>query len=263
MPGCHGPPRLGGRLRACHRRQADADRRRRPRHRRRPRGRSTCTRASSPGSARGPSAPGTTSQALELLDTERPDLILLDLGLPDMDGCRGPRRVACSAATHDVPVVVISGRTGVRGQHRALQPGVSTSSARVSSRPTRPAPVSRPPCRAVGLYVASRNSRCAAWSASSRSTTPSPSAATSGPSRRHQRRLPDRLLRAGAGCHAHGLPDPLSHPARPRAARNDRPLGDHRGHGRGLLGRLALHAHLPSRGRCLASRVPARTAAVK
>jgi len=58
--------------------------------------------------------------AMETVDRERPDLIVLDLGLPDMDGvelCREMRQ------SHAVPIVVLSARGAEADKVRALDVG--------------------------------------------------------------------------------------------------------------------------------------------
>ena len=52
-------------------------------------------------------------QGLEMIRSRCPDLILLDLGLPDMDGCSIIRDVRTWAST---PIIVISARTAERGK---------------------------------------------------------------------------------------------------------------------------------------------------
>ncbi len=51
---------------------------------------------------------GSLTEASRLLEQERPDLVLLDLGLPDAEGADAVRRVR--AAAGDVPIVVLTGR---------------------------------------------------------------------------------------------------------------------------------------------------------
>ena len=59
--------------------------------------------------------------ALQALRDERPDLIILDLGLPDMDGHALLRAIR---ATHDdIPVIVLSSRDDERGKVEALDGG--------------------------------------------------------------------------------------------------------------------------------------------
>jgi two-component system, OmpR family, KDP operon response regulator KdpE len=58
--------------------------------------------------------------ALQRWETRRPDIILLDLGLPDMDGLRIVQRVRREAAT---PIVILSGRYEEREKVEALDRG--------------------------------------------------------------------------------------------------------------------------------------------
>lgn len=58
--------------------------------------------------------------ALRRWDAERPDLILLDLGLPDMDGSTIIRRVRREATT---PILVLSARGAERDKVAALEAG--------------------------------------------------------------------------------------------------------------------------------------------
>jgi len=58
--------------------------------------------------------------ALERWEARRPDVILLDLGLPDMDGLEIVRRIRREAAT---PIVILSGRYEEREKVQALDRG--------------------------------------------------------------------------------------------------------------------------------------------
>jgi two-component system KDP operon response regulator KdpE len=58
--------------------------------------------------------------ALDRWEQRRPDLVLLDLGLPDMDGLRVIRRIRREAAT---PIVILSGRYEEREKIAALDAG--------------------------------------------------------------------------------------------------------------------------------------------
>jgi two-component system KDP operon response regulator KdpE len=58
--------------------------------------------------------------ALQRWETRRPDIILLDLGLPDMDGLRIVQRVRREAST---PIVILSGRYEEREKVEALDRG--------------------------------------------------------------------------------------------------------------------------------------------
>jgi diguanylate cyclase (GGDEF)-like protein len=50
-------------------------------------------------------------RALELAARERPDLVLLDVMMPDMDGFEVCRRLKADPATNDVPVIFVTART--------------------------------------------------------------------------------------------------------------------------------------------------------
>jgi two-component system, OmpR family, KDP operon response regulator KdpE len=58
--------------------------------------------------------------ALHRWEARRPDVILLDLGLPDLDGLQVIRRIRRDAAT---PIVILSGRYGEREKVAALEAG--------------------------------------------------------------------------------------------------------------------------------------------
>jgi two-component system KDP operon response regulator KdpE len=63
---------------------------------------------------------GTAREALASVEGERPDLIVLDLGLPDMDGLEVCRRVR---ARWDTPIVVLSARGAEKDKIVALDEG--------------------------------------------------------------------------------------------------------------------------------------------
>jgi two-component system, OmpR family, KDP operon response regulator KdpE len=64
---------------------------------------------------------GTGQDALDLVAREAPEVMLLDLGLPDLDGLEVIRRVRASGA--NVAVVVLSSRGDERGKVEALDLG--------------------------------------------------------------------------------------------------------------------------------------------
>jgi two-component system KDP operon response regulator KdpE len=63
---------------------------------------------------------GTAREALASVEGDRPDLIVLDLGLPDMDGIEVCRRVR---ARWDTPIVVLSARGAEKDKVAALDEG--------------------------------------------------------------------------------------------------------------------------------------------
>lgn len=62
----------------------------------------------------------TGSEGLEIIQSQCPDIILLDLGLPDMNGCEVIRSVRTWTS---VPIIVISARTAEREKVAALDLG--------------------------------------------------------------------------------------------------------------------------------------------
>ena len=63
-------------------------------------------------------------RALELAASQRPDVIFLDLMMPAMDGWEVLRRLKEDDATADIPVVLLTARTGEEDQMRGWQEGI-------------------------------------------------------------------------------------------------------------------------------------------
>jgi CheY-like chemotaxis protein len=53
---------------------------------------------------------GTGGEALRMAGEHAPDLVLLDMGLPDMSGLEVVRRLKADSATVAIPVVALTGR---------------------------------------------------------------------------------------------------------------------------------------------------------
>ncbi len=53
-------------------------------------------------------------EALEIVQKEKPDLILLDIMMPKIDGYSLNQQLKKHQETHDIPVIVISGRGQLR-----------------------------------------------------------------------------------------------------------------------------------------------------
>jgi twitching motility two-component system response regulator PilH len=49
-------------------------------------------------------------QALDAVGRDRPDLILMDVNMPDLDGFATTRHLKANAATRDIPVVFVTGK---------------------------------------------------------------------------------------------------------------------------------------------------------
>src|SRR5277367_6767632 len=61
--------------------------------------------------------------ALELAETELPDIILLDVMMPRMDGFEVCRRLKANARTADIPVVMVTALSDVADRLRGLEAG--------------------------------------------------------------------------------------------------------------------------------------------
>ncbi|MBK80685.1 MAG: hypothetical protein CMQ43_07185 [Gammaproteobacteria bacterium] len=64
-------------------------------------------------------------EAVSLLQEQRPDVMLLDIEMPRMDGFEVLRQVRHDERLKDLPIVMISSRTGAKHQERAAGLGVS------------------------------------------------------------------------------------------------------------------------------------------
>src|SRR5579863_506767 len=62
-------------------------------------------------------------RALDIADAELPDIILLDVMMPRMDGFEVCRRLKASARTADIPVVMVTALSDVTDRLRGLEAG--------------------------------------------------------------------------------------------------------------------------------------------
>ena len=62
-------------------------------------------------------------EAVEMAASEHPDLILMDLNLPILDGWEATRRIKSMRATSDIPVVAVSAQCSGDWEDRALRAG--------------------------------------------------------------------------------------------------------------------------------------------
>jgi DNA-binding response OmpR family regulator len=63
------------------------------------------------------------AEALDFVKSSTPDLVILDLGLPDVDGWEVARRLKHDAHTRDIPIIAFSGRSMQHEQVSALRAG--------------------------------------------------------------------------------------------------------------------------------------------
>jgi len=63
------------------------------------------------------------AEGIELAERERPDLILMDLALPVIDGWEATRRIKADAELHDIPIIVLSAHAMTRDIEKAWQSG--------------------------------------------------------------------------------------------------------------------------------------------
>jgi CheY-like chemotaxis protein len=67
---------------------------------------------------------GTAAEALRACSSERPDIVVTDLSLPDMDGLALVETLGRDTATAGIPVVALTGRSGDADMALASAAGV-------------------------------------------------------------------------------------------------------------------------------------------
>ena len=63
------------------------------------------------------------ASAAALAAAQRPDLILMDLSLPDIDGCEATRLIRAEAATASIPVIALTAHAMETDRRRAIEAG--------------------------------------------------------------------------------------------------------------------------------------------
>lgn len=66
---------------------------------------------------------GDGRQGVEVARRERPDLVLMDLSLPEMDGWQATRQLKSDAATRGIPVVALTAHAMRGDLRKALEAG--------------------------------------------------------------------------------------------------------------------------------------------
>ena len=62
-------------------------------------------------------------RAIEIGRSELPDIVLMDLGLPRIDGWEATRRLKADPATRHIPIIVLSAHAMTNDRDKALQAG--------------------------------------------------------------------------------------------------------------------------------------------
>ena len=68
---------------------------------------------------------GTAAQAIEIAQRDKPDLILLDLGLPDANGLDVARALR-KDGMHETPILALTGRVGAEEKAACIEAGCTS-----------------------------------------------------------------------------------------------------------------------------------------
>ncbi len=63
------------------------------------------------------------TSGIEMTETERPDLVLMDINLPDIDGLEATRRLKANAAVSHIPIVALTANAMYGDEERCLAAG--------------------------------------------------------------------------------------------------------------------------------------------
>ena len=63
------------------------------------------------------------SSGLEIASKEQPEIILLDLAMPEMDGWEVARKLKANIRTKDIPIIAVSAHSLPKDRERAYQAG--------------------------------------------------------------------------------------------------------------------------------------------
>jgi len=76
-------------------------------------------------------------EGMEMIESEQPDLVLLDIMMPKLSGLEMLERIKANPATRSVPVVILSNLEGEEEQERALELGAVAYIVKSNSDPAR------------------------------------------------------------------------------------------------------------------------------
>lgn len=65
----------------------------------------------------------TAQEAFEIIEKERPDLIVMDIQLPGMDGLEATRKIKAQPATTDIPIIAVTSYAMKGDREKALAAG--------------------------------------------------------------------------------------------------------------------------------------------
>jgi two-component system cell cycle response regulator DivK len=65
------------------------------------------------------------AEAVRLTQAERPELVLMDLSLPVMDGWEATRRLKSDVATQSIPIIALTAHAMVGDRERAIEAGAN------------------------------------------------------------------------------------------------------------------------------------------
>jgi two-component system, cell cycle response regulator DivK len=91
-------------------------------------------------------------QAIELARSERPDLVLMDISIPEMDGWEATRILRGDPVTKDIPIVALTAHALEDDRERAAEVGFSSYLA----KPIEPRAVLAEVRRLIGENVTPR-----------------------------------------------------------------------------------------------------------
>ena len=74
------------------------------------------------------------AKALEVIEQEKPDLVLLDVMMPEMDGYEVARQLRANPSTEDIPIIMFTAKSQVEDKITGLESGADA----YLTKPTQP-----------------------------------------------------------------------------------------------------------------------------